>query len=121
MSIFARLDGGDTSVIDMTTESRPGKDTDVGEEIRKIATTTKAKPTDFAKPKGDKAASAPKAQAHAAPPAPARTYTVKSGDTLWDIAVSHYGDGRQYRKIASANNIADPNRIDAGLELTIPQ
>jgi nucleoid-associated protein YgaU len=139
-------------VIDMTTESRPGKDTDVGEEMRKIAATAKAKPTDFAKPKGDKAtapngdqaagfslpfglgkkdkqavpappaaAGVPTPQAQSAPPAPTRTYTVKSGDTLWDIAVSHYGDGRQYRKIASANNIADPNRIDAGLELTIPQ
>jgi len=39
----------------MTTESRPGKDTDVGEEMRKIAATTKAKPKDFTKPKGDKA------------------------------------------------------------------
>ncbi|WP_203912174.1 LysM peptidoglycan-binding domain-containing protein [Rhizocola hellebori] len=129
----------------MTTASRPGKDTDVGGEMRKIAATMKAKPGDSTKPKGGKAtapdgdqaagfslpfglgkkdtpaANTPTPQAQAAPPAPARTYTVKPGDTLWDIAVSHYGDGRQYRKIASANNIADPNRISSGLELTIPQ
>jgi nucleoid-associated protein YgaU len=145
----------------MTTESRPGKDTDVGEEMRKIAATTKGKASDFTKPKGDKATSArapsddqaagfslpfgvgnakdkdkqaapapapshqgqaaPASQAQAAPAKPARTYTVKPGDTLWDIAVNHYGDGRQYRKIASANNVADPNHIAVGLELKIPE
>jgi LysM repeat protein len=97
--------GGDTSVIDMTTESRPGRDTGVGEEMRRIAATAKVRTTTVSSP----------------PAAPARSYTVKSGDTLWDIAVNHYGDGRQYRKIASANNIADPNHLDVGRQLTIPQ
>lgn len=61
----------------------------------------------------------------APPPAPAakpdRIYKVKSGDTLWDIATHFYGDGQQYRKIANANKIADPNMIDVGWELKIPQ
>lgn len=50
----------------------------------------------------------------------ARTYTVRAGDTLWDIAVKYYGDGRQYTKIARANNIPDPNMINIGIVLTIP-
>ncbi|GHJ50110.1 hypothetical protein Cs7R123_74520 [Catellatospora sp. TT07R-123] len=49
-----------------------------------------------------------------------RTYRVKAGDTLWDIAANYYGDGRQYMKIAKANNIADPNQIDIGWVLKIP-
>ncbi len=50
----------------------------------------------------------------------ARTHTVRSGDTLWDLAVEYYGDGRKYTKIAQANNIPNPNLINIGMELTIP-
>ena len=31
------------------------------------------------------------------------SYTVKKGDTLYRIAKDHYGDGKQWTKIASAN------------------
>ncbi|MEU8078566.1 LysM domain-containing protein [Catellatospora citrea] len=66
------------------------------------------------------AAAAPKPAAPT-PKAPAeRTYKVKSGDTLWDIAAQYYGDGRQYMKIAKANNIANPNLINVGVVLKIP-
>lgn len=51
---------------------------------------------------------------------PAKTYTVKSGDTLWSIAQQFYGDGSQYRKIATANNIGNPDQISVGTTLTIP-
>lgn len=33
----------------------------------------------------------------------AKTYTVKSGDTLWSIAQKNYGNGAQYKKIYEAN------------------
>jgi nucleoid-associated protein YgaU len=56
-----------------------------------------------------------------APAAAERTYKVKSGDTLWDIAAQYYGDGRQYMKIAKANNIANPNLINVGVVLKIPE
>lgn len=32
-----------------------------------------------------------------------RTYTIKSGDTLWAIATKYYGNGSQYTKIYNAN------------------
>lgn len=49
-----------------------------------------------------------------------QTYTVKAGDTLWAIAKRFYGDGSQYKKIASASGIANPNKIYPGQVLTIP-
>lgn len=57
-------------------------------------------------------------------PAPApepRTYTVESGDTLWAIAERFYGDGNQYQKIADASGVANPDLIQPGQVLTIPE
>lgn len=51
-----------------------------------------------------------------------KTYTVKSGDCLWNIAKARYGDGRQFTKIYEANRdiIKNPNLIYAGQNLKIP-
>ncbi|WP_338752172.1 LysM peptidoglycan-binding domain-containing protein [Janibacter alittae] len=52
----------------------------------------------------------------------AHTVTVESGDTLWDIADSELGDASQYQVIAEANDqISDPDVIEPGMTLTIPQ
>jgi len=52
----------------------------------------------------------------------AQKYTVKSGDSLSKIAKQFYGDANQYMRIFEANKdqLDDPNKIDAGQELTIP-
>jgi nucleoid-associated protein YgaU len=57
-----------------------------------------------------------------APEAATRTYTVKKGDTLWEIADAMYGSGLQWPRIYNANKdtIDDPNRIKAGQVLRIP-
>lgn len=51
-----------------------------------------------------------------------KTYTVKSGDCLWNIAKKYYGNGAQYTKIYNANKgkIKNPNLIYPGQVLTIP-
>lgn len=46
------------------------------------------------------------------------TYTVKSGDTLFEIAADYFGDGWKYDDIAQANGISNPNVIHVGQQLT---
>lgn len=51
-----------------------------------------------------------------------KTYTVKAGDCLWNIARKYYGNGSQYTKIYDANRdkIKNQNLIYPGQVLTIP-
>ncbi len=53
---------------------------------------------------------------------PARTYTVKAGDSLSAIAKREYGDAGAWRRIYDANRdqIDDPDLIHPGQELKIP-
>ena len=48
------------------------------------------------------------------------TYTVQSGDTMWDICRRFYGDGSLCWRLAAANGIANANLIRPGQVLTIP-
>ena len=48
-----------------------------------------------------------------------RTYTVKKGDTLWDIACRFYGDGTKWRAIAAKNGVPDPRKLQVGKVLTL--
>jgi nucleoid-associated protein YgaU len=59
-----------------------------------------------------------------APPAPAKTYTVASGDTLWAIAKKHLGAGNRWPEIYEKNRgvIGDnPDRIKPGQVLALPE
>ena len=58
----------------------------------------------------------------AAGAAAARTYTVKSGDTLSGIAKQHLGDANAYMKIYEANRdqLSDPDEIKPGQVLKLP-
>lgn len=47
-------------------------------------------------------------------------YTVKSGDTLWDIAQAQYGNPLKWTNIASANGITDARKLQIGKKLLIP-
>ena len=48
-------------------------------------------------------------------------YTVAKGDNLWNIAVRAYQDGYQWVKIASENNLSNPDLIHPGNVLSIPR
>jgi nucleoid-associated protein YgaU len=62
------------------------------------------------------------AGAAVAPPASAKTYTVKAGDTLSKISKAQYGDANEYMRIFYANQdrLKDPDKIQVGQVLSIP-
>lgn len=49
-----------------------------------------------------------------------KTYTVKQGETLSDIAARLYENPGLWRPIAIANGIADPRSIEVGQSLSVP-
>ena len=48
-------------------------------------------------------------------------YTVKSGDTLSEIALRFLGTSRRADEIMKLNGIEDPRKVQAGMELKIPR
>ena len=94
--------------------------TDFGKSL-KTSTSTKNKKTNKktkkkTPKKQKKVASSPKASSAK------RTYTVKRGDCLWNIAKRFYGNGAKYTRIydANTNKIANPNLIYPGQVFVIP-
>jgi nucleoid-associated protein YgaU len=51
---------------------------------------------------------------------PNQSYSVKSGDNLSKISNRFYGSPNHYSNIATASNIADPNKIQVGQQITVP-
>ena len=49
----------------------------------------------------------------------AKSYTVKRGDTLWDIAHRFYGSGTEWRRIAEKNGVTNPRTLQIGKVLTL--
>lgn len=65
----------------------------------------------------------PSSTGNTTPNAQTTTYTVKKGDSLWNIAKKYYGSGAQYTKIYNANKSvigSNPNLTYPGQVLTIP-
>lgn len=87
--------------------------TDFGNSLKVSTTTTAKKPV--VKPV-KKVQSSPQASTAQ------RTYTVKRGDCLWNIAKKFYGNGAMYTKIydANTNKIAEPDLIYPGQVFVIP-
>lgn len=54
------------------------------------------------------------------PETESKQYTVKEGDTLWDLALKNYGDGNRRQEIAKANDVTDPRSLQIGVNLKIP-
>ncbi len=49
-----------------------------------------------------------------------KSYTIKKGDTLFSIAKSNYGTGRDWQKIAAANPGLSPSKLKVGQTIQIP-
>lgn len=47
-------------------------------------------------------------------------YVVKKGDTLYSIAKSRFGEGKQWQRIAAANPGLEPSKLKVGQTITIP-
>ncbi len=48
------------------------------------------------------------------------THTIKTGDTLWDLAARHYGDPTLYPVLLEVNGIDNPRTIQSGRVIIIP-
>jgi 5'-nucleotidase / UDP-sugar diphosphatase len=48
------------------------------------------------------------------------SYRVQKGDTLFGIAKTHYGDGKRWQQIASANPGLTPGSLKAGAMIVVP-
>jgi len=49
-----------------------------------------------------------------------KSYTIRKGDTLFSIAKSQYGSGRDWQKLVSANPGIDPQKLRVGQQIIIP-
>ncbi|MBI2621700.1 MAG: LysM peptidoglycan-binding domain-containing protein [Candidatus Levybacteria bacterium] len=49
-----------------------------------------------------------------------RTYILKEGESIWDVAVRFYGDGYRYVEIVEANKLENPDYVPPGTQLIIP-
>jgi len=49
-----------------------------------------------------------------------KTYTMKSGDTLWDLSQKFFGDPTLYPIFLEVNDIDNPRTIPTGREIIVP-
>ena len=78
--------------------------------------TPASKPTPVVTPTPSEAPKSP-ATPTPAPAVSYQTYVIKAGDTLSGIAQRLLGSAGRYTELATLNNIADPNKIQAGATL----
>lgn len=95
--------------------------TDFGESL-KTASKTSAKKNSTKKSTKKSSTTKKKVSSSSSSKSAQRTYTVKKGDCLWNIAKKFYGNGALYTKIYDANTkkIANPNLIYVGQVFVIP-
>ncbi len=56
-----------------------------------------------------------------APTAVSRTHTVVKGDSYWKIAKQYYGDPMRFKDIEAANPNKNPNKLQLGETIIIPE
>ncbi len=50
-----------------------------------------------------------------------KTHQVAKGESLWQISLKYYNDGYKWVEIAKVNKLANPDLIEAGQTLVIPE
>lgn len=109
--------GGDVGTYQYSIELKEYREV----SVRKIK--VKKKKKGKKNPKKKKASIKKKAPKRASSKSIPGTYTVKKGDSLWNIARKFYGDGSKYKTIYNANKNtigSNPNKIYPGQVLKIP-
>lgn len=106
--------------------STPVKPTSTVKPTAKPTATVTPKPTATTKPTATPVKPTVIAQKPTAVPtvtvqASKDSYTVKSGDNLWNISEKVYGTGFRANEIAKANNISKASLIYAGQKLKLPK
>lgn len=102
-----------------TTTSQPtsGSDVTVGEDYTETETNkpaTTQQPTTTSSATQSTTSTQPTGSSQ-------QKYVVKSGDTLMSIARKFYDDASKYTLIQEANGLDDPDHIEKGQELVIPE
>lgn len=77
-------------------------------------------PTEIRILTGSSSSSAPATQATAAPTGP-RTHTIVKGDNYWDLSKKYYGKGARFMDIQKANPTKNPDKLQLGDTIIIPQ
>jgi len=85
-----------------------------GTPVRATASVT------FQEGRDDASATTPQSNAVASGKSGSKARQVKSGENLPMIAHQEYGDAKQWRPIADANRLSDPENVKAGQYLVIP-
>jgi nucleoid-associated protein YgaU len=49
------------------------------------------------------------------------SYTVEANDSLWKISEKFYNTGYKWIEIAEANNLSNPNYLEVGQEINLPE
>ena len=114
--IISGSDINDAFLIEDVSETLAEGDRDVGLTLTLREYKFKSALAALAGGSGGSAATTPKRTDERVTP---RTYTVKQGDTLWDIACRFYGDGTKWGSIAAKNGVADPRKLQVGKVLTL--
>jgi nucleoid-associated protein YgaU len=94
----------------------------VWDEIKLVSPNADDITADFNVAQGATQAAAAGASAGGGQAMGGQKYTVRSGDSLSKISQQFYGSAHDYMRIFYANKdkISDPNKIQPGMELTIP-
>jgi len=100
-----------------------------------VPSTTKQVPKSVPKSKTKKTTSSNKNQTNTSTSTPADTtsqtqinaqqeeffYTIKSGDTFWNLSENLYGSGKDSNKLESLNPGVDPTKLKVGQKIKVPK